>query len=61
MSSQAADLVAALSALEGDEESARRDTLQEALSELTRHPAPEGALRRLWAFGGLQAQVALAY
>jgi predicted unusual protein kinase regulating ubiquinone biosynthesis (AarF/ABC1/UbiB family) len=61
MLSKAADLVAALSALEGDEESARRDTLHEALSELTRYPAPEGALRRLWAFGGLQAQVALAY
>jgi aarF domain-containing kinase len=61
MSSEAADFVAALSALEGDEESARPDTLQEALSDLTRRPAPEGALRRLWAFGGLQAQVALAY
>jgi aarF domain-containing kinase len=61
MSSEAADFVAALSALEGDEESTRPDTLQEALSDLTRRPAPEGALRRLWAFGGLQAQVALAY
>ncbi len=61
MSSKAAELVAALSDLEGDEESARQDTLQEALSDLTRQPVPEGALRRLWVFGGLQAQVALAY
>src|SRR6516225_7253065 len=61
MSSEAADFVAALSVLEGDEESTRPDTLQEALSDLTRRPSPEGALRRLWAFGGLQAQVSLAY
>src|SRR5262245_12002477 len=61
MTSKAAELVAALSALEGDEESARQDTLQEALRDLARHPAPEGALRRLWALGGLQGQVALAY
>jgi predicted unusual protein kinase regulating ubiquinone biosynthesis (AarF/ABC1/UbiB family) len=61
MSSEAADFVAALSVLEGDEESTRPDTLQEALSDLTRRPAPEGALRRLWAFGWLQAHVAVAY
>jgi hypothetical protein len=61
MSSNAADLVAALAALDDDEESARRDTLPDALADLARHPAPEGALRRLWSFGGLQARVALAY
>jgi predicted unusual protein kinase regulating ubiquinone biosynthesis (AarF/ABC1/UbiB family) len=61
MFSKAADLAAALLALEGDEESARRDTLQDVLSELTRHPAPSGALPRVWVFGGLQVQVALAY
>ena len=61
MSAKVAELVAALSDLEADEESARQDPLQQALSELGGHPAPGGALRRLWAFGGLQAQVALAY
>ncbi len=61
MSSKALELVAALSELEGEEPFAQPNTLQDALSELSKHPAPEGALRRLWAFGGLQAQVALAY
>src|SRR5260370_12699225 len=61
MSLKAADLVAALADLGGDEQSARQDTLPESLLDLSRHPAPEGALPRLWAFGGLQAQVALAY
>jgi hypothetical protein len=61
MSSKVAELVAALSDLDGGEPSTPRDCLSEALLDLTRHPAPEGALRRLWAFGGLQAQVALAY
>ena len=61
MSPNVAELVAALADLESDEESARQDPLREALADLTRRPGPEGALRRLWAFGGLQAQVALAY
>jgi aarF domain-containing kinase len=56
-----AELVAALSDLESDEGSARQDPLREALADLTGRPGPEGALRRLWAFGGLQAQVTLAY
>jgi predicted unusual protein kinase regulating ubiquinone biosynthesis (AarF/ABC1/UbiB family) len=56
-----AELVAALPDLDSDEESAGRDPLQETLADLARRPGPEGALRRLWAFGGLQAQVALAY
>ena len=58
MSSKAVELVAALSELDSEQPFARADALQEALSELTKHPAPEGALRRLWAFGGLQAQIA---
>jgi predicted unusual protein kinase regulating ubiquinone biosynthesis (AarF/ABC1/UbiB family) len=61
MSPKVAELVAALSDFESDEGSAQPDPLQEALADLTRRPGPEGALRRLWAFGGLQAQVSLAY
>ena len=61
MPSKVAELVAALSDLEGDEESARQDPLGVDLADLIRRPGPEGALRRLQAFGGLQAQVALAY
>src|SRR6516162_9169700 len=38
-----------------------RDPPREALAGLSGRPAPEGALRRLWAFGGLEAQIALAY
>ena len=53
MSSKVAELVAALSDLEGDEEAARQDPLREALAGLAEHPAPAGELRRLWAFGGL--------
>jgi predicted unusual protein kinase regulating ubiquinone biosynthesis (AarF/ABC1/UbiB family) len=61
MSPKVAELLAALPHLEIDEESAGRDPLQEALADLPRRPIPEGALRRLWALGGLQAQIALAY
>lgn len=61
MSTKVAELVAALADLEKDEGPTRPDPLREALADLTRRPGPEGALRRLWAFGGLQAQVALAY
>jgi predicted unusual protein kinase regulating ubiquinone biosynthesis (AarF/ABC1/UbiB family) len=61
MSPKVAELVAALGDLESDERSSRQDPLREALADLTRRPGPEGALRRLWAFGGLQAQIALAY
>jgi hypothetical protein len=61
MSTKVSDLVAALAEFEGDEDSVRDDPLRKSLEDLTRRPGPEGALRRLWAFGGLQAQVALAY
>jgi aarF domain-containing kinase len=61
MSPKVAELIAALPDPEADEESARQDPLREALAVLSSRPAPEGALRRLWACGGLQAQVALAY
>jgi predicted unusual protein kinase regulating ubiquinone biosynthesis (AarF/ABC1/UbiB family) len=61
MSTKVADLVAALAEFESDEDAARDDPLRNSLEDLTRRPGPEGALRRLWAFGGLQAQVALAY
>ncbi len=61
MSPKVAELIAALPDLEGDEESARQDPLWGDLAALTGRPGPEGALRRLWAFGGLQAQVTLAY
>jgi predicted unusual protein kinase regulating ubiquinone biosynthesis (AarF/ABC1/UbiB family) len=60
MSPKLAELVAALPDLEADEGSAPQDPLRAALADLGR-PGPEGALRRLWALGGLQAQVALAY
>jgi hypothetical protein len=61
MSTKVAELVAALAEFEQDEDSAREDPLRSSLEHLTRRPGPEGALRRLWAFSGLQAQVALAY
>jgi serine/threonine protein kinase len=61
MSTNVTELVAALTDLESDEGSVREDPLKEALADLARRPAPDGALRRLWALGGLQAQVALAY
>ena len=61
MSPKVAELMAALPDLDSDEGFAGRDPLQEALADLTRRAVPEGALRRLWAFGGLQAQIALAY
>ena len=56
-----AELVASLPDLDGDEDAAGPDLLRASLADLSRRPGPEGALRRLWAFGGLQAQVALAY
>jgi predicted unusual protein kinase regulating ubiquinone biosynthesis (AarF/ABC1/UbiB family) len=56
-----AELVAALSEIETEEGTARGDPLADVLADLTRRPGPEGALRRLWAFGGLEAQVGLAY
>ncbi len=61
MSPNVAELVAALSELEKDEGTAPQDPLAASLADLSRRPGPEGALRRLWAFGGLEAQVALAY
>jgi hypothetical protein len=60
MSPNVADLLAALPDLD-DERRVEPDLLREALADLTQRPVPEGALRRLWALGGLQAQVALAY
>jgi hypothetical protein len=60
MSPDVAELVAALPDLD-DELRAEPKWLHDALAELGRSAAPDGALRRLWAFGGLQAQVALAY
>lgn len=61
MSPKVADLVAALADIEDEEQAAGPDPLRDALAHLSRRPGPEGALRRLSAFGGLQAQVALAY
>jgi aarF domain-containing kinase len=60
MSPNVAELVAALPDLD-DDKSVPDDPLRESLAELTRQPGPEGAIRRLMAFGGLQAQVTLAY
>jgi aarF domain-containing kinase len=61
MSPNVAELVQALSELESSDEPAPHGPLRENFAELALRPGPEGALRRLWAFGGLQAQVALAY
>jgi predicted unusual protein kinase regulating ubiquinone biosynthesis (AarF/ABC1/UbiB family) len=61
MSPKVAELIAALPDLDTDEDGAGHDPARAAMAELMRRPGPEGALRRLWAFGGLQAQVALAY
>jgi predicted unusual protein kinase regulating ubiquinone biosynthesis (AarF/ABC1/UbiB family) len=55
-----AELIAALPDLD-DDRRVEPDLLHDALSDLARSPGPTGALRRLWVFGGLQAQVALAY
>jgi hypothetical protein len=60
MSPKVAELVAALPDLD-DEPRVEPELLRDALADLTRRPGPEGALRRLWAYGGPQAQVALAY
>ena len=60
MSPRVAELVAALPDLD-DERPDGPDPLRDALADLARRPGPEGALGRLWAFGGLQAQVTLAY
>jgi predicted unusual protein kinase regulating ubiquinone biosynthesis (AarF/ABC1/UbiB family) len=60
MSPKVAELVAALPDLD-DERREEPDLLRDALADLTQRPGPEGALRRLWAFGGLKAQVTLAY
>ena len=61
MSPKVAELLAALPQLDNDEGVAGQAPLQAALANLTRHPIPEGAVRRLWALSGLQAQIALAY
>jgi hypothetical protein len=55
MSPKVAEMVTALVDLEAEEEFRPQDPLRESLADLTRRPGPEGALRRLWAFGGLQA------
>jgi predicted unusual protein kinase regulating ubiquinone biosynthesis (AarF/ABC1/UbiB family) len=61
MSPSVAELVAALDDLDGDDQPTWQHPLEGALADLTRAQSPEGALRRLWTLGGLQAQVALAY
>jgi hypothetical protein len=61
MSTKAAELVAALSDLENGGEGIGPDPVRDALAALAGRAGPEGALRRAWAFGGLQAQVTLAY
>jgi aarF domain-containing kinase len=61
MSPNVAEMVEALSELESNDEPASHGPLREALADLALRPGPEGSLRRLWALGGLQAQVALAY
>jgi predicted unusual protein kinase regulating ubiquinone biosynthesis (AarF/ABC1/UbiB family) len=55
------EVIAAIPAFEDDEEPAAHDPLREALAGLAGRPAPGSALGRLWAFGGLEAQIALAY
>ena len=35
--------------------------LQVIFEKLSRKPVPSGSLRRLWALGGLKAQIAMAY
>jgi predicted unusual protein kinase regulating ubiquinone biosynthesis (AarF/ABC1/UbiB family) len=57
----AAEVIAALPPLEDDNDPGAHDLLREALAELAGRPAPGSALRRLWAFGGLEAQITLAY
>ncbi len=54
------ELLAALPDLES-EESAGAGPLEESLANLTAGPVPGGAIRRLWALGGLKAHIALAY
>jgi hypothetical protein len=61
MAPKAAELVAALSELDNGAECAGPDPVLDALAALTGQAGPEGALRRAFAFGGLQAQVALVY
>jgi predicted unusual protein kinase regulating ubiquinone biosynthesis (AarF/ABC1/UbiB family) len=62
MSPQAAEIVAAMPELDDDvAEPVEHDALQAALAGLGQRPAPPGALRRLWALGGLHAQILLAY
>lgn len=56
-----ADLIAALPEDDVHEEPASAGPLQELCAALARTPTPTGSLRRLWALGGLQAQVAVAY
>jgi aarF domain-containing kinase len=61
MNPKTAELIAALPDLECELDLAGTGALEETLTELTAGPVPGGALRRLWALGGLKAQVALAY
>jgi predicted unusual protein kinase regulating ubiquinone biosynthesis (AarF/ABC1/UbiB family) len=56
-----ADLLAALPEEDAVEEPASAGPLQELCAALARTPTPTGSLRRLWALGGLQAQIAVAY
>ena len=59
MSPKVAELLAALPDLDLDEESAGHDPLKKAMAELTTRPGRRA--RASWAFGGLQAQITLAY
>lgn len=61
MSPKIAELIAALPGLDDEERNAGEGSVGEALAEIMHHQVPTGSPRRLWVFGGLQAQVALAY
>jgi predicted unusual protein kinase regulating ubiquinone biosynthesis (AarF/ABC1/UbiB family) len=53
------ELLAAESTVDGGGEGQER--VQTVLAELAKRPVPADAPRRLWALGGLQGQIALAY
>jgi aarF domain-containing kinase len=57
-----AELFAALPTVDDEGRgSSDREPIHAVLAELTKRPVPAGAPRRLWALGGLQGQIALAY
>ena len=61
MAPKVAELVTALADLESAEQSPRPEPLSALVADLSGRPGPSGGWRRLWAWGELQAQVALAY